>query len=251
MKKIVFGYIITLLIFLRADAQDAIITTGKIEFEKKVNAHKEIESDADGDDSWLLELRKATPQYITSYFNLYFENGKTLYKPGREAVMSPKPPDWIMGPAIDNVVYHDLDKQQDITVKNVFESSFLIQDSIRKMKWQITFDKRTIAGFECRKAVAIIMDSVYVVAFYTDEIACTGGPESFSGLPGMILGVAIPRINTTWFATKLELVAVKPEDLSPPKKGKKVNNKELMAQLRAAMKDWGKFGRRNIWHVML
>ena len=60
------------------------------------------------------------------------------------------------------------------------------------------------------------MDSVYVIAFYTDQITTTGGPESFNGLPGMILGVAIPRINTTWFATKLELVEVKPQDLIAP-----------------------------------
>jgi GLPGLI family protein len=48
-----------------------------------------------------------------------------------------------------------------------------------------------IAGFNCRRANAMIMDSIYVVAFYTDEILTTGGPESFSGLPGMILGVAL------------------------------------------------------------
>jgi GLPGLI family protein len=174
-----------------------------------------------------------------------------LYKPGREVVGAQRTPDRIMGPAMDNIVFHDLDKQQDISLKKVFESNFLVQDSVRKIKWQITFDKRTIAGFECRKAVAIIMDSIYVVAFYTDEIATSGGPESFNGLPGMILGIAIPRINTTWFATKLELVSVKPEDITPPKKGKKVSNKELMAQLQTAMKDWGKFGKRNIWHVML
>lgn len=249
--KLIIVCSLLLLSFTQSYSQDAIVTAGKIEYEKKVNLHREIEADAEGDDSWYLEIKKTLPQYLTTYFNLYFDNGKTLYKPGREVVTAQKTPDWIAGPASDNIVYHDLDKQQDITIKNVFESSFLVQDSIRKIKWQITFDKRTIAGFECRKAVAIIMDSIYVVAFYTDEIACSGGPESFSGLPGMILGVAIPRINTTWFATKLELVSIKPEDINPPKKGKKVNNKELMAQLRGAMKDWGKFGRRNIWHVML
>jgi GLPGLI family protein len=249
--KIVFIYFFFLLMTLRSAAQDVMITKGKIEYEKKVNLHKEIEADAEGDDNWFLEIKKSIPQNVSLYFDLYFENGKTLYKPGREVVGAQRTPDWIMGPAIDNIVFHDLDKQQDISLKKVFESNFLVQDSVRKIKWQITFDKRTIAGFECRKAVAIIMDSIYVVAFYTDEIATSGGPESFSGLPGMILGIAIPRINTTWFATKLELVSVKPEDITPPKKGKKVSNKELMAQLQTAMKDWGKFGKRNIWHVML
>jgi len=249
--KLILIYFSLLIIAFQSAAQDMVITKGKIEFEKKVTHHREIEAHAEGDDNWLLEIKKSIPQFVSSYFDLYFENGKTLYKPGREIVAAQRTPDWIMGPAVDNIVFHDLDKQQDISLKKVFESNFLVQDSVRKIKWQITFDKRTIAGFECRKAVAIILDSIYVVAFYTDEIATSGGPESFSGLPGMILGLAIPRINTTWFATRLELVSVKPEDISPPKKGKKVNNKELMAQLQTAMKDWGKFGKRNIWHVML
>ena len=45
--------------------------------------------------------------------------------------------------------------------------------------------------------------------------------------------------------------AVKPEDLAPPKKGKKVNTKELQEQLKGPMKDWGKWGQRNIWNIMI
>jgi endonuclease III-like uncharacterized protein len=65
------------------------------------------------------------------------------------------------------------------------------------------------------------------------------------------MGVAIPRIKTTWFASKLELVAVKQEDLAAPKKGKKVTNKQLMELLKPSMKDWGKYGQKNIWLTML
>ncbi len=52
------------------------------------------------------------------------------------------------------------------------------------------------------------MDSIYVVAFYTDEILTTGGPESFTGLPGMILGIAIPHEHVSWFATKVEAFGI-------------------------------------------
>jgi GLPGLI family protein len=63
---------------------------------------------------------------------------------------------------------------------------------------------REIAGYNCRKAATIVMDSVYIIAFYTDEIPVSAGPESFNGLPGMILGIVIPRMNLTYFATKVE-----------------------------------------------
>ena len=99
--------------------------------------------------------------------------------------------------------------------------------------------------------MAIICDSVYVVAFYTDEIAVTGGPESFNGLPGMILGLAIPRLATTWFATKVELIDPKPTDFAIPARGKKITDINLQSLLQKSLKDWGKQGQRNIWWVML
>lgn len=186
------------------NAQEIFVAKGKIEYEKKVNMYKTLESSIeDGDDSWINTLKKTMPQYRTTYFDLYFDSSKTLYKPGREIVEAQKTPDWFVGPANDNVVYSDLSTQQSIAQKTVFENTFLIADSIHPIKWRITPDTRTIAGFKCRKAVGIIMDSVYVIAFYTQQIVTPGGPESFKGLPGMVLGVAIPRINTTWFATKL------------------------------------------------
>jgi GLPGLI family protein len=93
--------------------------------------------------------------------------------------------------------------KQTTSKKNVGGSSFLVQDSTRKIKWKITDETRNIAGFEYRSANKLKMDSVNVVAFYTDEITTSGGPESFSGLHGMILGVAIPHEHITWFATKV------------------------------------------------
>ena len=60
-----------------------------------------------------------------------------------------------------------------------------------------------------------MFDSVYVFAFYTDEITIPGGPCSINGLPGTILGVTIPRLYTSWIATKVmlsgaDLNAIKP-----------------------------------------
>jgi len=96
------------------------------------------------------------------------------------------------GPAEDNIVYSDLSSHTFSSQKSVFETTYNIQESLRNAKWKITSDKRTMAGFECRKATTTIMDSVYVFAFYTDRIVPRGGPESFARLPGMILGIAIP-----------------------------------------------------------
>jgi GLPGLI family protein len=87
-------------------------------------------------------------------------------------------------------------------------------------------DVRQIAGYECRKAIAVINDSVTVVAFYSEEILLKGGPEGFTGLPGMILGLAIPRYNTTWFATKVEAKNVPIFNIAPPAKGKRTDTEK-------------------------
>ncbi len=249
MKKLFILFAVTLSVYTVSAQQ--FITKGRIEFEKKISLHKEIDARNEGEDNmWVNGLKKGLPQYKSYFFNLYFDGDKTLYKPGKEDV-PPKVPEWIIGPSNDNVIYTDLSSQQTTSQKAVFEETYLIQDSLRKITWKITNDTRTIAGFECRKAEGRILDSVYIFAFYTEQIMVPGGPESFNGLPGMVLGIAIPRINTTWFATKLELIDVKPTDLAAPKKGKKTNYNDLQATLKKATKDWGKWGHRNIWSIML
>ncbi len=97
---------------------------------------------------------------------------------------------------------------------------YLLSNPLRKIDWKIGSEIRKIAGFDCRKAVGKIMDSIIVIAFYSDEIIPSGGPESFTGLPGMILGLAIPRMHATWYATKLELIDISDKDLQAPKKAK-------------------------------
>ena len=241
--------LVAVLSILAASAQTEFIVKGKIEFERKTNLHKQLENEED--ETWRNMIKKMVPPTKTNYFDLYFDGTKTVYTPGREVVTTQKVPEWFEGPATDNIVYTDLSQQMSSSQKTVFEDIYNIQDSVRKAKWKITPDTRTIAGFECRRATTIIMDSVFVVAFYTDQIVTPGGPESFSGLPGMILGLAIPRLNTTWFATKLELVDVKETTLIPPKKGKKTTMPSLKTKLQSAMKDWGKMGNKNIWQILI
>ncbi|MEO7210633.1 MAG: GLPGLI family protein, partial [Chitinophagaceae bacterium] len=78
-----------------------------------------------------------------------------------------------------------------------------------------------------------------------------GGPESLHGLPGMILGMVIPRMNTTWFATSVQVTGINTDIIQPPLKGKKVDYTELNNQLQGVMKDWGPNGQSYIWRIML
>jgi GLPGLI family protein len=122
--------------------------------------------------------------------------------------------------------------------KNVFGSDFYIQDSIQHIQWKLTNENRMIAGFNCRKAVGRIMDSVYVFAFYTEEIPIPGGPCSISGLPGLILGMTIPRMYASWIATKVIVNDVKEENIKPVAAKKFLTVKAFKTTLYERVKEW-------------
>jgi GLPGLI family protein len=131
----------------------------------------------------------------------------------------------------NNIVYTDLDTKQFISKRKIFG------DSLQTIKWKFTDEVRDIAGYPCHRANGIILDSVYVVAFYTDKIPVSGGPESFHGLPGMILQLASPHENVSWIATKVEDVNFPTDSILPPKGGTVINFKKLLKKLKDLYND--------------
>jgi GLPGLI family protein len=251
MKSLIFVSML-LLAFCSANAQFTM--AGKIEFERKSNVHQQLEDMASDDEeqggeSWFSKMKNQIPKYMSNYFDYSFTPTSAIYKPGKEV----ENPFKMFGqsPASDNTVFTDFKTDKVTASKQVFEQKFLVQDSMRQLTWKLSDEIRTIANFKCRKAVGKYCDSVYVVAFYTEDIPVSGGPEMFAGLPGMILEVAIPRLHTTWIATKVDIITPKPEDLKAPEKGKKVSQQELYSQVQSSTEKWGKFAQRSLWWTML
>lgn len=221
----------------RAQAQQ-FITHGKIEFERKTNQHAFLEESS----SFTEVIKNGYPKFHTAYFDLYFKNGLTLYKAGREPEIRQQK--LFQTFPSENTIQTNLENDSMITQKDIMNDLYILNQSTRKIDWKIGSEIRKIAGFDCRKAVGRIMDSVVVIAFYTDEIIPSGGPESFNGLPGMILGLAIPRMHATWYATKLEVIEIPDKDIQAPKKGKKLTNNEFDSRMTEFEKGWGDFGKR-------
>ncbi|MCW3086770.1 MAG: hypothetical protein JWQ78_156 [Sediminibacterium sp.] len=236
-------------ILLSASAQTQFITKGRVEYEKTTNQHKGIEEQAENN-VWMATMMKAYPKIVKDIYELRFDDNRSAYKLTKENNEN-KYIMWGTKPTETDGVVQDLQAKTVSTQRDVFENTYIIKDSLRNLDWRITDETREIAGFECRKAVTKICDSVYVVAFYTDQIAISSGPESFGGLPGLILGLAIPRLYTTWFATKLELVEPTATQLNPAQKGKKVNWNQLYTELKKGLKDWGKEAEKRLWIVSL
>lgn len=217
---------------------------GKIEFERRTNLHKLW----DGDE-WMERWKDKYPQFMSTYSNLVFTGTASRYAPGREG-NAPKI-EWGLPPGADNDIVRDFTAGTITAMKSLYGESFLIKDSVQQLRWRMSGEVREIAGYKCRKAVTRICDSVYVVAFYTDEIPVSGGPEQMGGLPGMILELAVPRLHTTWIATKVEVTAVTAADLKQSVKGKAMTVPQMQSKMIESTKDWGKNGKRNVWWATL
>jgi GLPGLI family protein len=241
-------------------AQDAkktevppIVFKGKITFERKLNLHKQMEGfmkEKPEMASMMEMMKKNTPKYRTDVFELTFTDKASLYKPAPNGIQEIKN---MMAnlPAEKNIVYNNYEKEEFVAEKNIFEKQYLISDSLKQYEWKITDEFRKVAGFNCRRAETIIMDSVYVIAFYTDAILAQGGPEGFSGLPGMILGVVLPRMNMTYFATSFDNYVTDEATIVAPTKGSKKKLKDLEEEIKESTKQWGDFAQRILWYVNL
>jgi GLPGLI family protein len=218
------------------------VNAGRVEYERRTNQHSFLEDENMFD----ALVKESLPKFAVIYYDLLFDGNRSLYKDGRE------PENKIIHWSISNMnnwVYQDLGTGERVSRKNLMGSNYLVRDSLFKIDWKITGEPRTIAGFECRKAVGRIFDSVVVIAFYSDEILPSMGPESFGGLPGMILGLAIPRLHTTWYATKLELTEVSGQ-IKPPAEGKKFNPEQFRKEVTELLQR-NEWLRKYAWQLLI
>lgn len=234
MKKIIWVFIIAVIASADAAAQQ-FIEKASIEFEVKTNLQKTM-----GGNMWEDMMKENMPTFKTGYYQYTFADNKSFYKLDHFDEKM-KLPDWMKKDDEENEWYAEYKTGVLKMKRTVVGSDFFINDSLPKIEWKLSNESRVIAGFNCRKATGKIFDSVYVFVFYTDEIAISGGPCSISGLPGMILGMTIPRLFTSWIATKVNVASVNESIIKPAVSKKFYLKKEYISLLTDRTKDWGEY----------
>ena len=221
---------ICLILFAKLPAQ-IFINKAKIEYEVKADIRKTM-----GNNTWDEMLKDKLPRFKTGYYTLTFADNKSLYQFDHWG--DPKLPSYMTRDDENEKYFYNYNTDICSIQKYIDGSVVNIADSIPKLKWKLVNDYRVIAGFNCRKAVAIILDSVYVFAFFTEEITIPGGPVSIHGLPGTILGVTVPRLYTSWIATKVEVNGIDVNSIKPIESKKKMTMRDLKALILDNTKDW-------------
>lgn len=248
MKKQISLIAIAVFVAGQVFGQARFFTSIKVEYEKTTSV-RQLMKDLQENNSWYEQNKDRYPVSVLSYYDFTGDTSRSIYKPGKEVPVDPRV--WWRPVADKNVVYNDYKTGITISQKPVFEETFLMQDSLLKIKWKITSDLRNIAGYDCRKAIGVINDSIAVFAFYTDELLINGGPEGVHGLPGMILGMGIPRLHATWFATKVEVFDINMKPVVAPGKGRKVNRMDMMTRLKKLADEWGTYGSKMLINFVI
>ncbi len=229
MKKIIT--IIAIIFFAAQVNAQIFLDKANIEYEYTQNIKKNM-----GSGTWQDAMAEKMPNLQVGYFKLTIANNKSVYKFDRWKEKE-KFPEWF---SRDNktVWFHDFSTGKTSQEKDMIGSMINVEDSIPQLEWRLTSESRVIAGFNCKKAVTKIFDSVYVFAFYTEEITVPAGPASINGLPGTIMGLTIPRLFSSWIATKVSVNNVDESELKPFKPKKSYTSKTLRAFIDERSKDW-------------
>lgn len=107
-----------------------------------------------------------------------------------------------------------------LTVAREFlAKNYVMEDSLRQPGWQTADGQKEIGGLACRKAV--IGDSI--VAWYTPDISIGEGPDSYWGLPGLIMELTLPGISYQCLSVETDTN----DEWPAVPKGKRVTFKEF------------------------
>lgn len=229
-----------------------LVASGTVEYEVKTNIYKTI-----GDDSWSERMKDNMSKFKTAYYKLSFTEKESVYRFDRWDPTQ-KIPTWFLGDDENAKYYFDIEHNVYNMQKSMYGFNFVVKDSIPSIKWKLENETQVIAGYTCRKATGIMMDSVYIFAFYTDQIMSPTGPASIGGLPGTILGMTIPRLFSSWIATKVTTTTPIATSIKPLASKKYYSTGEILTVFKERAKEWAGSDaedasrmQRMIWGAML
>jgi GLPGLI family protein len=230
-------------------------TEGRVVYERKINMHKRLPPEAE-------QMKAMIPEFQTSKVELQFNASQSIFRnlPDEENQL-PEAGEgggrrfmFRMGGGANDETFRDYDKELIIESRELGPKKYLIDDTLRKLKWKMEEDTMTINGFLCYKATTTISmfgmgggmrmgggasaDSAAVAqarrfnippeqkveAWFTQDIASSAGPDQYFGLPGLILKVVIDEGTIVY--TPLLIDTQSKAVVKAPTSGKKITREE-------------------------
>ena len=184
---------------------------------------------------------------------LSFDKNTSIYKED-EALAAPSAGGAMMVVSSlggSGTLFKDIKNQSFTNQLETFGKQFVIKDRLKPIKWVLHSETKNIGNYTCYKATytkeieemsmmtfssseddnkgqdsneLLEMKTTTVTAWYTPQIPVSNGPESYQGLPGLILEVNDGEL--TILCSKITLNPKKTLEIAEPKKGKEVTQQE-------------------------
>ena len=224
MKRI-FAAGLSLICFGLANAQQK---EGKVTYERTSVMQIRVNGDMPAG------IEQSLPRTRTDRFELVFGNNQSLWKAAEADNDNDNITSGDGGMQIrmvaagsDDVLYSNFEKGTRTEKRELFDKSFIIDDSLRAMKWKMTGETKVILNHNCMKATAtdirtrptltidngkmeraMVTDTLSFVAWFTSDIPVSAGPAEYQGqLPGLILELDVSNGRQVFKATSIDAKA--------------------------------------------
>lgn len=178
------------------------------------------------------EMQQMIPRSRTELFELTFGNNQSLWKQ-----LPHQNEDEVFGDAggggmqfrmvvagSNNVLYTNFETGKRVEQRELFDKNFIVDDSIRPLKWKMTGETKTILDHNCIKATAEqintrmqmtvndgkmerkeVTDTSLIVAWVAMDIPVSAGPAEYQGqLPGAILEMDVANGRQVFKAVEIK-----------------------------------------------
>ena len=175
------------------------------------------------------EFQNMLPRSRTDNFELHFGNNQSLWRQAEremedETINTGGGMQFRMVVSgMDDMVFTDFAKARRVEQREIMDKKFIIDDSIRPMKWKMTGENKTILGQNCMKATATlyskrmqtvmtdgnmerkeVSDTSLVTAWFAPGIPVSAGPGEYQGqLPGLILELRVGDDRLVYTTTEI------------------------------------------------
>jgi GLPGLI family protein len=208
------------------------------------------------------EIAQQLPPTRTDNFELFFGNNQSLWRnipklDGGDVTMG----NGVMFRSVgnDDVIFFDFTKGTRTDKREIFDNSFIVEDSVRKLNWKLTDETKTILGHQAKKAIAQrigvayrasmengqmkreeVADTSIITAWFSTDFPVATGPQEFQGqLPGIILQLDINNGRTVYTAVEIS-PKISLSTIKEPKGGKRVTQAEFLKERDKMMEEMRK-----------
>ncbi len=171
-------------------------------------------------------LKRSNKMQLSWEYTLSIKGQNSLYEKVMRMGLSDNPSESKLG---NSYVYRDASTVLERI--DIAGQTYIMESPTTNFKWILKNETKEILGYTCFKAACTTTENFPrdLVAWYCPLLPFSSGPQSFGGLPGLILGIEYNEIR------KLEATVIKYEEhvfVAPPSEGIKISFDKMQIKVK-------------------